>query len=116
MTQEYIGTKQITAWEQQKEGLEGFAVKYEDGYTSWSPKDVFEAAYLPIGHVSHLPPFHQRLIGEKAQLDDRRVKLHAFIASPAFAEQSAKSQELLTTQVGAMDEYSELLAQRLAAL
>ena len=24
---------------------EGYAVTYEDGYTSWSPKDVFEKAY-----------------------------------------------------------------------
>lgn len=27
---------------------EGYAVRYEDGYESWSPKDVFEKAYLPI--------------------------------------------------------------------
>jgi len=27
----------------------GYAVKYEDGYISWSPKDVFERAYLPMG-------------------------------------------------------------------
>lgn len=27
----------------------GYAVKYEDGYTSWSPKDVFERTYLPMG-------------------------------------------------------------------
>jgi hypothetical protein len=28
---------------------EGYAVKYPDGYISWSPKDAFEAAYLPMG-------------------------------------------------------------------
>ena len=26
----------------------GYRVKYQDGYTSWSPKDVFESAYLPL--------------------------------------------------------------------
>jgi hypothetical protein len=26
----------------------GYAVKYENGYTSWSPKDVFEEAYKPL--------------------------------------------------------------------
>ena len=26
----------------------GYLVKYEDGYTAWSPKDVFDAAYRPI--------------------------------------------------------------------
>lgn len=27
---------------------EGYKVRYADGYESWSPKDVFERAYLPI--------------------------------------------------------------------
>ena len=45
MTHKYIGTKEITAWEQEKDGQPGYAVKYADGYTSWSPRDVFKAAY-----------------------------------------------------------------------
>ncbi|MFJ1257866.1 Gp49 family protein [Cupriavidus sp. CuC1] len=49
MTQHYIGTKQIVSWEQEKEGKPGYAVKYPDGYTSWSPKETFEAAYLLQG-------------------------------------------------------------------
>lgn len=28
-------------------GAEGYKVVYEDGYTSWSPKAVFDAAYRP---------------------------------------------------------------------
>ena len=27
---------------------EGYRVRYQDGYTSWSPKDVFDRAYLPL--------------------------------------------------------------------
>lgn len=27
---------------------EGYKVVYEDGYTSWSPKDVFEKAYKEV--------------------------------------------------------------------
>ena len=50
MTQHYIGTKQIVAWEQEKDGQPGYAVKYPDGYTSWSPKETFEAAYLAQGN------------------------------------------------------------------
>ena len=49
MTQYYIGVKQIMAWPQQKDGQDGYAVKYPDGYISWSPKATFEAAYLPMG-------------------------------------------------------------------
>lgn len=56
MTQDYYGTKRITAWPSAETldendtalAREGYAVKYADGYQSWSPKDVFEAAYQPI--------------------------------------------------------------------
>ena len=112
--QEYIGTKQVTAWPELKQGVEGFAVKYADGYTSWSPRDVFEQAYIGIGQVKEKPAHIQRMIGEKAQLDDRLVKLKALIKTPGFRELSAKSQELLTAQAGAMGEYSDLLQERLS--
>jgi len=56
-TQHYYGTKRVTAWPQNKDPAliaspEGYAVMYEDGYTSWSPKDVFEKAYQPITAMS----------------------------------------------------------------
>ena len=113
MGQEYIGTKQVTAWPEMKDMLDGFAVQYADGYTSWSPKKVFEEAYLPIGQVKDLPPHVQRVIGEKAQLDDRLSKLSAFLKTEGFKNLTAKSQELLTAQCGAMQEYSDLLKERL---
>lgn len=47
MTRAYYGTKRIDAWPQEKDGKPGYAVRYSDDYTSWSPKDVFEAAYQP---------------------------------------------------------------------
>ena len=36
---------------QSKDSL-GYKVVYEDGYVSWSPKDVFEAAYRPITELT----------------------------------------------------------------
>lgn len=45
MTHRYIGTKEIVAWPAEKDGKAGYGVKYEDGYTSWSPANVFEKAY-----------------------------------------------------------------------
>jgi hypothetical protein len=45
----YIGTKTIEAEPADRDGQPGYAVKYEDGYTSWSPKAAFEAAYREIG-------------------------------------------------------------------
>lgn len=41
----YIGTKIVGAMPQQSNGADGYMVVYEDGYVSWSPKDVFEKAY-----------------------------------------------------------------------
>lgn len=52
MTEDYYGTKRVTAWAQDKDGVAGYAVKYDHGYVSWSPKDVFEAAYQPITAMS----------------------------------------------------------------
>ena len=49
MTQYYVGVKIVQAWEEEREGRHGYAVKYPDGYTSWSPKQAFESAYLPMG-------------------------------------------------------------------
>lgn len=51
--EKYIGTKLIEAelcpaWKEtgdHKIGEPGYRVRYQDGYESWSPKDVFETAY-----------------------------------------------------------------------
>jgi len=48
----YYGTKRIEATPALKEGVEGYEVVYADGYKSWSPKDVFEAAYQPTDAMS----------------------------------------------------------------
>lgn len=64
----YIGTKLILTktmtrgeynehrgWklpEGEKAGDEGYLVQYEDGYQSWSPKDVFEKAYREYGGMT----------------------------------------------------------------
>ena len=53
---QYIGTKMVeaepcAAWkytDNHKVGDPGYRVRYADGYESWSPKDVFERAYLPL--------------------------------------------------------------------
>ena len=49
----YIGTKIILAEPETivvsgRENQVGYKVVYEDGYTSWSPKDAFERAYRRI--------------------------------------------------------------------
>lgn len=53
----YVGTKIIKAEPASKDGQLGYTAYYPDGYTSWSPKDVFEIAYREI-------TFHERQIIE----------------------------------------------------
>lgn len=48
MTKDYYGTKRVTANPAERKGEKGYAVQYEGGYTSWSPQDVFDAAYQPV--------------------------------------------------------------------
>lgn len=67
MMQKFIGVKLIAAMamtsglaaehtgrpiEQHERGRDGYLVEYEDGYKSWSPKHVFEAAYRPINAMT----------------------------------------------------------------
>lgn len=116
MTQEYIGTKIVTAWSQEKDDVDGYAVKYEDGYVSWSPSDVFEKAYVAIGNVSHLPPFVQRVIGEKAELDDRLSKLNGFLCSEGVDKLDSIMHRLMLSQAAVMKELSDILEARLELL
>ena len=45
MGPKYIGTKIVRAEPKFKNGVDGYEVVYDDGYTSWSPTDVFERCY-----------------------------------------------------------------------
>lgn len=61
----YIGCKLIEAkpgyrsevWplKHGEEDEYGYVIKYPDGYTSWSPKDVFEKVYLQVDDNKELP-------------------------------------------------------------
>lgn len=78
MTQHYIGVKIVEAFPQEKDGKPGYGVKYPDGYLSWSPKDVFESAYLPMGATNDnkvTPEMVQQFFPQSdvSQLDEKTV-------------------------------------------
>lgn len=138
----YIGTKRVNAkpmnrgeyhalrgWESaydEDPADEGFLVEYQDGgkanhpdfagYISWSPKDIFERAYKLLPGAG-LPEYQQRVLLEKAELDERLTKLSAFINSGAFVNIVPDNDERarLTRQETAMHAYAEILAERIAA-
>lgn len=116
----YIGTKiiQATTMPQHAGGREGYQVVYEDGYTSWSPKDVFERAYRPITlpeNFGNLAPHQQRAVMEKADLDDKLAKLAAFTHTPRFTDITMHEQGLLMSQAIYMQGYREVLGKRIEA-
>lgn len=115
MTQTFVGTKIILAWPQEKDDVAGYAVRYADGYTSWSPKESFEEAYLALGNIEHLAPFQQRLIAEYAQLTEKVEKLKAFLYTPGSTSAQLPEIELtdLTHQLTYMNQYAKVLKRRI---
>jgi len=78
----------------------GYLVEYENGYKSWSPKEVFERA--------------DRMINERSELRHRIVKLENFIyEGKKFLELSEREKDLLKGQVVAMRSYCDILQQRI---
>lgn len=58
MTHDAYSTKRVTAWPQERDGVAGVAIKYQDGYQSWCPQATFARDYQPItamsfGHAIH---------------------------------------------------------------
>ena len=123
----YIGTKEVSAtpaWRVDgkiypKEGPvprsmnreDGYEVIYEDGHKSWSPKDVFEKAYKAS------ETYADRLLIEKAELEDRLQKCESFINSEKFREvvKDEYQSSLLQLQSQSMREYYNILVHRLFA-
>ena len=85
---------------------------YEDGYESYSPKDVFEKAYKVA------ETFKDRLLIERQDLAERFSKLCAFVDTPKFEEvvKDEHQRDLLLQQRDYMGEYLNILNQRIEAL
>lgn len=63
----------------------------------------------------NLKPHEERVVQEKADLDEKLVKLRAFLGDEQkFAAIPAEDQWLLRMQLDAMDQYSRTLGLRIA--
>ncbi len=58
-------------------------------------------------------PFHARVIEEKKELDWKRDKLTEFLKGDIFKTLPLDEQERLTRQLGIMEQYSNVLAERI---
>lgn len=61
-----------------------------------------------------LPPHQQRVLAEKAELDERRAKLAAFTNGPIFGDLPEPERLHLNEQQRVMAEYSSILGARIA--
>lgn len=64
---------------------------------------------------STMQPHQQRVVDEKAELDERAAKLHAFINTTWFAGLDEAERHRMRTQFVAMNTYSDILGERIAA-
>ena len=101
---------------------DGYKVVYEDGYTSWSPKDVFENAYRKIKTFDfdnlasrRSEEYQIRVCEEARELDYKTNKLQAFINNPAtpFIILPKDEQIRLKQQLMAMQYYLTILVERI---
>jgi len=129
--EKYIGVKLISAEPQIEGGFstagqhggiiarEGYKVVYEDGYKSWSPKDAFEKAYIKVKPFPSIeetarPPHQQRVIDEMYDLEEKRLKLNAFIGgSEIFTKLDLDEQSRLKQQSLVMQAYVTILIERI---
>lgn len=105
---------------------EGYLVEYLDGgqanhpdyagYISWSPKAVFEKAYVEIGDADGSPDHILRVKAERAQLHDRLTKLQAFFDNARFQSLDAAEKSRMQRQAMYMIDYQDVLDSRLNAV
>lgn len=62
-----------------------------------------------------LQPHQQRVVAEKAELDEKLAKMDAFGRTPLFASLPADEQGRLNRQHSLMEQYSAVLGERIAA-
>lgn len=87
---------------------EGYLVRYEDGYQSWSPKEVFDKAYKPADN------FLDRLIIERDEVQQRLSSLTSALMQEDFQEKvGSKQYYWMQEQRNAMEIYVEVLNKRI---
>lgn len=87
---------------------EGYLVRYEDGYQSWSPKEVFDKAYKPADN------FLDRLIIERDEVQQRLSSLTSALMQEDFQEKvGSKQYYWMQEQRNAMKIYVEVLNKRI---
>lgn len=62
-----------------------------------------------------MKPHEERVVAEKAELDEKCTKLTAFTFTGIFAELPSDERDRLNRQHAIMEQYSKVLGERIAA-
>lgn len=94
----------------------GASVELTNAVTKASALMLDLDKFIPVmpPEFADLQPHQQRIAVEQIELDSKIERLSAFFSTSTYAELDALDQELLTTQLGAMREYSDILSQRIS--
>jgi hypothetical protein len=65
--------------------------------------------------MSTLPPYQQRVVDEKTELDDKLSRLKPFLLTEKFSSLPQAERDRMVRQAGAMEDYSTILGERIAA-
>jgi len=106
MTQHYYGRKIVVAWEEERNGEPGYAVKYRDGYRSWCPKAKFEEDNIALGHAPGSYPYEVQLVMARvAEIDVRLLEIATEEGDTARLERDCLKllQDILVKRVEAYD-------------
>lgn len=89
---------------------QGYLVRYDNGYESWSPSEPFERAYreVPTDH-------RQRVRDERDSRAAELGKLTTFLGGEVFAKLPEDEKGLLLRQAKIMRELCDVLGERIAA-
>ena len=102
-----LGRNIETSAVENRELTPGYLVEYEDGYRSWSPKEVFDKAYrVSETHVD-------RMMIEKDEVETRYLAGRKFSFTQQFRNLSETKRKLLTKQLDQMEGYLYILSRRI---
>ena len=100
-----------------KIGDEGYKVRYEEGYESWSPKEVFEKGYVSLSEdvgETPLQPYQKRLLNDFVELYDKIDKLRNALTKEFAEKIGAEKYNLMDAQLKAMQVYGFILTERMS--
>lgn len=108
MKERYIGTKIVEAEPAQRGGVDGiedgYKVVYEGGYESWSPKEVFEAAYRRADGLNFGLALEAAKLGHRiARLGWNGKGMYVFLAHGIDFNTNADLSELEDQDVEVLD-------------